>query len=499
MRWVLNVATSYLKFLINMVVVFFLTPFIVSRIGIDLFGLWTLIFSIVGIFGLMDFGFATAGVKYVAETIGSGDTEGRNRILGTLFSVYTAIGVLCIIAVAIVAGPAAGWFDLTAEQGADLTDLVWFLGIVVALGFPLSVFRAAMTGAGRMDLVNGIALIAVLAQAALTVVLLDEGWGLMGLGIATAVNLLGQTVFLIPFAYRMIPGFSVSPRHFSRPEVKELLSFSIYAFLANIAVLIILRIDPVVIKLFLPLSAVAIYAIAAKVGEYTYLLNKQFSNALMPLVSQSRGAGDHETIVRVLVDGTRFLMGISIPFIALLWFYTPEIIAVWMGPDFAASTPLLRILLIAVFFSTLQLNAANVLGMTGHHKFVAWSMAGSAGLNLILSLILIQFFELTGVATATLIAAFTVEMLVIIPRACASQQTAFMKFIREGLLPALPAAVPMLALAFALAAWKAPADLLWIVIEGGICALVYFAVFAFTGVKAEERALVAGKLKRMRK
>lgn len=500
MRWILNIATSYLKFLINIVVVFFMTPYIVSMIGMDQFGLWTLIFAVIGIFGLMDMGFATAGVKYVAETFGSGDETRRNHILGTLFAVYSGIGVLTIAVVAIVAGPAGGWFDLEAADQAAFSELVWLLGIVIALGFPASVFKAAMTGAGRMDLVNGIGLLLVLVQAGLTVLLLEQGWGVMGLAIAAAVNLLGQSLFLIPFAYKLIPGFSVSPRWYSKERVRDLLSFSIYAFIANIAVLIILRIDPVVIKLFLPLSAVAIFAIASRVAEYTYLLNKQFSNALMPLVSQSHGAGDKDTIRKVLIDGTRFLLGVAFPFIGLLFYYTPEIIDLWMGPDFAASAPLLRILLIAILFSTLQLNAANVLGMTGHHKRVAYSMLASALLNLVLSIILIQIIELPGVAYATLVAAFIVEMGVIIPAACRTQSVSYWAFIKDGVLPGVPALIPMFLTAWALATfWTAPEGLLLVVLQGGPAALVFVIAFLFTGVTANERARVMNKIRSLRK
>lgn len=495
MRWILNVVTTYLNFLVGMVVVFLMTPFIVSKIGVDLFGLWTLVFSIVGMVGLMDFGFATAAVKYVAETIGSDDTAGRNRILGTLFAVYSALGLVCLGIVALIAGPASGWFDLTPEQGSDFTLLIWLLGTAVAAGFPLSVFRAALTGAGRLEVVNGTTVILTLLQAGMTVWFLLSGYGLVGMGIAAVVYMLGQTLFLIPWCYRLIPGFSISPRLFSRPQVRELLSFSVYAFVANVAVLIILRIDPLVIKLFLPLAAVAVYGIASKIAEYSFLLNKQFSNALMPLVSQSHGRGDADTILKVLIDGTRFLMGVAVPFLALLWYYAGDIIHLWMGPDFAESTPLLRILLIAVFFSTLQLNAANVLGMTGHHKAVAYSMLGSAGLNLVLSILLIQVFALTGVAMATLIAAFAIEMLVIVPRACKSQKMAFSRFIREGVWPAIPAAVPMLALALGLDWMQASDSYLWIIAEGSCCALLYFALFYRFGLNAGERQLISGKLR----
>jgi len=67
MRWVLNIASNYLRVIVGIAVMFLLIPFIVSRLGMDLFGLWSLIFAVVGLFGLLDLGFATAAMKYVAE------------------------------------------------------------------------------------------------------------------------------------------------------------------------------------------------------------------------------------------------------------------------------------------------------------------------------------------------------------------------------------------------------------------------------------------------
>ena len=97
MRWILNIGSNYLKTIVGMVVVFLLMPFTIHMIGKEMFGLWSLIFSVVGLFGLMDFGFATAAVKYVAERTGAGDTEGRNSILSTLLVIYTCIGVVCLV------------------------------------------------------------------------------------------------------------------------------------------------------------------------------------------------------------------------------------------------------------------------------------------------------------------------------------------------------------------------------------------------------------------
>ena len=77
------------RFIIGMVIVFLLTPYTLNIVGIDQFGLWSLCLSVAGLLALLDMGFSTATVKYVAECNGSHDHEARNQAVSTLFLVYT--------------------------------------------------------------------------------------------------------------------------------------------------------------------------------------------------------------------------------------------------------------------------------------------------------------------------------------------------------------------------------------------------------------------------
>jgi O-antigen/teichoic acid export membrane protein len=493
MRWVVNIASNYLRVVVGIAVMFFLIPFMVSRLGMELFGLWSLIFAVVGLFGLLDLGFATAAMKYVAELTASGDHARRNEVLATLLVVYSVLGMMCLLLVAVLAGPASGWFDLPPDQARPFTLALWIIGTVVAISFPASLVKAILIGSGRMHLVNATELVTTLINAALIVGLLEAGFGIVGVAIATATTMLLGPLAMLPMATRLTPGLSASPRLFSRARVRELLGFSVYFFIANVAVLIILRIDPVIIKAFLTLSAVAVYAVAAKIAEYTYLLNKQFSNALMPLVSQSKGAGDSDMVRRILTDGTRFLLAVAVPFVALLFFYAEAIVIRWMGPEFAESVPLLRILLLAVLFSSVQLNAANVLGMTGEHRFVAFAMGGSAVLNLILSVVLIQVLGLTGVALGTLAATLAAELLLVVPRACREQGLGVRAFLRDAVWPTIPALAPALGAAALMAHAQPPDNFGWIVLQGGTAALLYYATFYLFGLSARERGLIVAK------
>ena len=496
MHWILNIASNYLRFAISMVVVLIMTPYIIGQLGMDLFGLWSLIFAVIGIFGLMDFGFATAAVKAVAEAAGNNDATGRNRALASLLMVYTVIGLLSLLLVIMLSGPVAGSFDLTDNQPGAFLPVFWLLGIAVSLNFPASLFKAALSGAGRMHIVNAVELLMVLINAGLIYTLLQAGYGITGLAISTAVTMLGTSLALIPLTYRLLPDFSLHWRLVSLDKIRPLLSFSVYAFMANIAVLMTLRLDLVVIKLFLPLSAVALYAVAAKISEYTFLLNKQFSNALMPLVSQLHGRGDSGAVRRIMTDGTRMLLALAVPGIGLLYYYAPEFIQLWLGAEFAESADLLRILLLALVPMTLQLNAANILGMTGQHRFLAFAMLASAALNLLLTVVLISVFGILGAALGTLAAVLLVEAAVILPRACRHSQVSALGFFRTVVWPSLPAAVPMLACALVLDQWLATDHFGLLCFKVVTCGSVYLAGFYFTGLSAAERGLLRDKLLR---
>jgi O-antigen/teichoic acid export membrane protein len=494
MQWVINIGTNYLRFFASMVAVFFMTPYVIDKLGVEQFGLWTLIYSLAGLFGLMDFGFATAAVKYVAEATGANDIDARNSTLATLLLIYLAIGGACLALVLLLAGPSSGWFELETGQRELFKPVLWLLGLAVALNFPASLFKACMSGAGRMDIVNAFDLLMVLVNVSLTYLLLEAGLGMTGLALSTAITLIGTSLAMIPLAYRILPGFSVSWRLASRAQIKPLLSFSSYAFLANIALLISLRLDPVVIKLFMPLSAIALYAIAVKISEYVYLLNKQFSNALMPLISQLHGSGDGNSIRRIMVDGTRLLLAVALPGIALLYHYAAALIQLWLGPDFADSAPLLRILLLALLPVMLQLNAANVLGMTGQHRFLARCMLGSALLNVIISMIGVALIGLPGAAIGTLISVLAVEFTLVLPTACRHIDSTVPQFLRQTVLPALPALLPMAATIWLLEQITPSPNLGLLALHMLLGGLVYLLAFSATGLTRAERSWLVTKL-----
>ena len=62
-----NVGSSWFALGVNVLVGIFLSPYILHRLGDDAFGLWILIFSVTGYYGLFDLGIRSSIVRYVAK------------------------------------------------------------------------------------------------------------------------------------------------------------------------------------------------------------------------------------------------------------------------------------------------------------------------------------------------------------------------------------------------------------------------------------------------
>src|SRR5947207_4151472 len=81
----------------NVVVRFFLWPIIVHRLGDDAAGIWILIFSITGYYGLFDLGIRSSIIRYISKTTATNDTEGASRVISTSLFSYSCIGAFAFL------------------------------------------------------------------------------------------------------------------------------------------------------------------------------------------------------------------------------------------------------------------------------------------------------------------------------------------------------------------------------------------------------------------
>ena len=490
----LDGASNYLRFAASMGIWVLLIPYIINRVGTEAFGLWTLVHATIGVLGLLDMGLATGTVKFVALCRGTGDVARRNRLVSTLFFVYLALASLATLGVTVIAPAFGPWFQLSVTQEDAAIKLLWLVAARSLLfSLPLGLFRSILFAEQRIYLINAVQLTANLLYALAVWVLLEGGHGIVAMGWAGLVTTLLEHLAIVLLATRYVAHLRVSWRLADPRMLPELMSFSAYQAVVNVSVLVLLRLDPIIIKLFLPLTSVAVYGVALKVAENVQLLIKQFINALTPHIGALHGAGDDGGIRDLFIRGTRLATALTAALFAPIWLYAPEGIRLWIGPDFQAAVPVIRILLVTVLVATPQLMAANVLNMTGHHRYLAVAALLAMGLNVGSSLALAGTFHLVGIAAGTLISVVVVDVF-IVRRACACHAVRFGEYARRALAPALLPALLQFAATIYLHSEYPPSHLGALVLQGSLSVLVYAAVFVPLGLEPSERQLLATAL-----
>ena len=91
-----NVGSSWFALGVNVLVGIFLSPYILHRLGDEAFGLWILIFSITGYYGLFDFGIRSSIVRYIAKYSATDEHDELNRLVNTAMFSYGGIGILAM-------------------------------------------------------------------------------------------------------------------------------------------------------------------------------------------------------------------------------------------------------------------------------------------------------------------------------------------------------------------------------------------------------------------
>jgi O-antigen/teichoic acid export membrane protein len=137
----INAISNWASLLVHIMVGFFLTPFIISHLGQNGYGIWTLVGSFIGYYGLLNLGVGSAITRYIARYSAQNDIKNLNDVANTALAMFCVTGLLAVIISFFVAEPLALFFKVTPEHFIEFKRIVWVLGISTGLSFPSGVLE----------------------------------------------------------------------------------------------------------------------------------------------------------------------------------------------------------------------------------------------------------------------------------------------------------------------------------------------------------------------
>src|SRR3979490_113874 len=204
-RALINVASSWGGLGVNISVGFFLSPYILHHLGDEAFGLWALIFSLTGYYGLFDFGIRSSLIRYVSKFQATGDKEQLARIINTSLFSYCCLGFFLLVPTVLGSFYVDRFFKIPPVFVSDARILFFMLGLCLALGFPLGIAGGILEGLQSFYLINWTNIVSTLTRAVLIIVALRHGYGLLTVAFITMTLPLITSAARAVIAQRLLP------------------------------------------------------------------------------------------------------------------------------------------------------------------------------------------------------------------------------------------------------------------------------------------------------
>jgi len=448
-----NVGASWFTLGVNVLVGIFLSPFILHHLGDTAFGIWVLIFSVTGYYGLFDLGIRSSLIRYVSTYTATNDSEGLAKLINTSLATYTAIGALAMVVTLVGSLFVKSLFRIPPEFLTTARWLFLMVGAAVSLGFPTGIFGGILEGLQRFDFVNLTNLVSTLVRAALIVFALNRGYGLLTVASITVLLPILGSLVRAAIVLRILP-LRLGWRYVDRGAFREIANYSAVSFILMIAYKLRFKTDEIVIGTFLSVAAITYFSIADRLLDYASEVVSSLAQIFVPMSGQSDAKGDTQQLRKILVAGNRACALVIFPITAILLLLGKSIIEAWVGARYvAASYPVLLVLLFPVTFSLAQAASVRILYGMAKHKAFAWVTLMESIANLILSIILIRPFGIVGDAAGTAIP-LTCTTLYYMPRhLCRLLNVPVRAFLRETYTLPLMLCAPQVATLLLLRHW----------------------------------------------
>jgi O-antigen/teichoic acid export membrane protein len=475
----INAASNWATLFVNVMIGFVLTPFVIRHLGRTGYGIWTLVGSFVGYYGILNLGVGSAIIRYVARHASRNDCHALNETVSTAATMFCCTGLLAAGASLALAGPLAAFFGVEPNQAEAFKQVVRLAGISTGLSFSSNVFGAVIRAHERFIVVNLASIGVALIRAGLTVVVLMRGYGLSGVAAATLITEMLQLTTNIVLCRYLIPAIRVRLSLARINVIRMLLKYgSIITFL-EIAGIFRSGLDGVVIGKWVGLPAVGIFSIAITIlGNIANLVTAGMS-VLTPRFAALDGKGEHEKIRQLLIKSLAVSSFLSFGGYMMAIILGKQFVLWWVGAGFADAALILWILPIGSAVAIAQSPAIGFMHAVNKLNCYAAVTIIEAVTNLLLSIILVHRYGILGVALGTVIPMLIVHACVMPIYVSRIAGLSLREYLRPILLPAMIVASLIMLTGWAGIIIRKAISIEFLLAEGLRISLVYIAAYYF--------------------
>jgi O-antigen/teichoic acid export membrane protein len=378
--------------ILNRVGSFLLLPLYTKYLAVAEYGVLELLYATVAVVSVL----LSAGLSHTTIRFYFDYREDRDRhaVVSTNLVLVVVLGIVGALAVHLMRLPLSELlFDTTAYAGAiDLCLAIMVLEISTEVGF------AYLRARELSVLYMALSFARLLLQVGLSIYLVaGHGMGISGVLVANLAS--------VALGWLVVVGYTLSRCGLAlRPSlVKPMLKYSLPMAFMGIVAAVVTNVDRFLLKEFLSLDAVGIYALSMKFALLlTFLVSEPFNRAYGPfrfsIIDQPDAEGIQRLVVHYLVAGATFVA------LAIAMFM-PEALYFMAAPAYQGAYRYAPILLLAMVVLTVAYCFETGILYRKKTKYLLYVSLANLAVKTTLNVFLIWFLGIYGAALAFLVAA----------------------------------------------------------------------------------------------
>lgn len=376
-------------------------PYLIRQLGVEAFGILTLVWALIGYFSLFDFGLGRALTQQVAISIAGGKTSDIPAIVksGLLFTALT--GLVGGLILAVLAQPLGNsWLKVADSLRSDTASCL----LLAAIGIPLTTVATGLRGV--LEAYEDFKIVNILR-----IFLGVANFGLPALSVYAGAASLTMIVFSL-IAARLIALFlhwvylqpRLAPRWWqvktSTQQIKALFSFGAWMTVSNVISPLMVTADRFVISAVLGAGIVAYYTVPFEVIVRFLILPGALTSALFPRLAAVIKS-DPELAAGLYRKSLKVVAMTMLPLCVATVLLSHWGLSLWLGAAFADNSwKIVSILSVGIFFNALAFVPFATIQAAGDTKRTAQLHLVELLVYLPVLFLLLQQFGLIGAALA---------------------------------------------------------------------------------------------------
>lgn len=402
-----GVIISYLTLAFNILIGLVYTPFMISKLGDEQYGIFSLANSLISFVTLLDLGFGQTLVRYISGARATGDKEEEHKLNGFFLRMYLVISVIAfIVGIGIVIlYPKLAAKTFTGEEIRLFRIVFGILLVNVCISFPMSVFSATLNAYEEFFVLKLVNFVMEILKYAVMLLLLVYGYKLVAIAAVVLISSLIMQCFYVFYSVKKI-GIKFNFSKMETNLTKEILYFSFFIFLNLIIDFLYSNTDKLILGAVTGTVSVSVYSIGIYFSQYFTQLSSAMSGVFLPKIMVLHQKGKKEEISNLFNKVGRLQMTLLFLVLGGYVCLGREFIKLWVGATYRDAYYIGIIIMFPSIVPLTQNIGITIIRAMNIHKYRSYMYIAIAIVNVVISIPLAMLYGGIGSAIGTSIATF---------------------------------------------------------------------------------------------